>query len=113
MDKPDDTRSNVAADYARAVTGPDTSCCGGPVPKGVIAKRGRRKDTHREVLHGEVPEEPVMVREHGMQLRVDLHRGQKTGLFLDHRRSRRTARRVAEGARVLNLYGYTGGFSIA
>jgi 23S rRNA (cytosine1962-C5)-methyltransferase len=48
-----------------------------------------------------------------MQLRVNLYEGQKTGLFLDHRRSRARIRELARDARVLNLYGYTGGFSAA
>lgn len=69
--------------------------------------------TRVELAAGTDPEGLVEVREHGMRLPVDLRRGQKTGLFLDHRDSRRTVRGLAAGARVLNLYGYTGGFSIA
>jgi 23S rRNA (cytosine1962-C5)-methyltransferase len=79
----------------------------------LLVKRGRRGDTTVEVVHGQVPDAPIEVHEHGMRLLVDVHRGQKTGLFLDHRESRRTVRRIAEGMRVLNLYGYTGGFSLA
>lgn len=79
----------------------------------LLVKRGRRGDTSVEVLRGEVPDAPIEVEEHGMRLLVDVHRGQKTGLFLDHRESRRWVRQAAEGMRVLNLYGYTGGFSIA
>ncbi len=79
---------------------------------GLLAKTGRRGSTEVRVIHGEVPEE-LEVEEHGMRLLVDPYRGQKTGLFLDHRESRRQARQLAEGMRVLNLYGYTGGFSIA
>jgi 23S rRNA (cytosine1962-C5)-methyltransferase len=56
---------------------------------------------------------PMQVREHGMLLLADLLRGQKTGLFLDHRESRLAVRRLARGLGVLNLYGYTGGFSVA
>lgn len=81
--------------------------------EGLLMKTGRRADKRVEAIHGNVPDEPVEVLEHGMRLMVDLWRGQKTGLFLDHRESRRVTRRVAEGMRVLNLYGYTGGFSIA
>ncbi|HJL18216.1 MAG TPA: class I SAM-dependent rRNA methyltransferase [Sandaracinaceae bacterium LLY-WYZ-13_1] len=81
--------------------------------EGLLLKTGRRGDTRVEVVHGRVEDEPIEVHERGMRLLVDVHRGQKTGLFLDHRDSRRTVRRVAEGMRVLNLYGYTGGFSVA
>ncbi|MCB9596615.1 MAG: class I SAM-dependent rRNA methyltransferase [Sandaracinaceae bacterium] len=79
----------------------------------LLVKTGRRGETRVEVAHGHVPDALVEILEHGMRMPVDVHRGQKTGLFLDHRESRRTVRRVAEGMRVLNLYGYTGGFSIA
>ena len=80
---------------------------------GLMLKTGRRGNVRVEVARGQVPDEPIEVLEHGMRMLVDVHRGQKTGLFLDHRESRRVARTIAEGTRVLNLYGYTGGFSIA
>ncbi|MGE0788302.1 MAG: class I SAM-dependent rRNA methyltransferase [Sandaracinaceae bacterium] len=80
--------------------------------EGLLVKTGRRGETKIELAHGEVPEE-IEVREHGMRLIVDPYHGQKTGLFLDHRESRRTVRTIARAQRVLNLYGYTGGFSIA
>lgn len=38
MSDSDTIRSNVSADYAKAVTSPGSGCCGGPVPKGVVAK---------------------------------------------------------------------------
>jgi 23S rRNA (cytosine1962-C5)-methyltransferase len=79
----------------------------------LLVRTGRRGEKQVEVVHGTVPDEPVEVEEYGMRLLVDLFRGQKTGLFLDHRESRRIVRRLSEGMRVLNLYGYTGGFSIA
>jgi len=79
----------------------------------LVMKTGRRGDTRVEVVHGSVPDAPIEVLEYGMRMLVDVYRGQKTGLFLDHRESRRRTRRIAEGMRVLNLYGYTGGFSIA
>jgi 23S rRNA (cytosine1962-C5)-methyltransferase len=80
----------------------------------LLIRTGRRGAKKVELAHGQVPEdEPIEVLEHGMRLKVDLWRGQKTGLFLDHRESRRIVRTISEGMRVLNLYGYTGGFSIA
>lgn len=79
---------------------------------GLLVRTGRRGQKHTELAHGEVPGE-LEVEENGMRLLVDPWRGQKTGLFLDHRESRRTVRALSEGMRVLNLYGYTGGFSIA
>lgn len=79
----------------------------------LMVRTGRRGAKKVEVAHGVVPDEPIEVVEHGMRLLVDLWRGQKTGLFLDHRESRRMVRTLSEGMRVLNLYGYTGGFSVA
>lgn len=66
-----------------------------------------------ELLWGEAPAGLVTAREHGMLLRADLLYGQKTGLFLDQRESRLRVRTLAKGLRALNLYAYTGGFSVA
>lgn len=62
------------------------------------------------VLAGEVPE-TVEVSEGDVRLRVDLHRGQKTGLFLDQRENHLAARRYARG-RVLDGFCYDGGFAL-
>ena len=77
--------------------------------KGVV----RRVDGELEVLAGEAPPPEVTVREHGLRFLANLREGQKTGLFLDHREHRRRVRDLADGARVLNLFGYAGGFSVA
>ncbi len=82
-------------------------------PEAILVRRGRGEQKKTELARGTMPDGPVAVREHGMLMSVDLVRGQKTGLFLDHRESRKRVRQLASGASVLNLYGYTGGFSIA
>lgn len=64
-------------------------------------------------LVGDDPPVHIDVREHGMRLLVDVRRGQKTGLFLDQRENRALVRQVSRGRRVLNLFSYTGGFSLA
>jgi 23S rRNA (cytosine1962-C5)-methyltransferase len=82
----------------------------------LLRRSGRGEHKQVELVFGELPQAPVEIREHGMQLLVDLLHGQKTGMFLDHRPNRaRTRELVATGSapRVANLYGYTGGFSIA
>ena len=53
-----------------------------------------------------------LVREHGLEFRVDFGGGQKTGFFLDQRENRRLLREVSRDARVLNAFSYTGGFSL-
>ena len=79
-----------------------------------ILLRRRTPDGARiEVLDGAFDDDLRDVRERGMTLRADLRRGQKTGLFLDQRESRARVRGIARGLRVLNLYAYTGGFSVA
>ncbi len=81
-----------------------------------IVRRKRRGDAagdqRTEVLFGELPP-PFVVRENGMKLEVDLAAGQKTGLFLDHRDNRSFVRGLSLGRRVLNLFSYTGAFSVA
>jgi 23S rRNA (cytosine1962-C5)-methyltransferase len=88
--------------------------------RSLLRRSGRGEDKRVEVVFGELPTAPIEIREHGMRLLVDLAHGQKTGMFLDHRPNRLRAREliaglVAAGAtpRVANLFGYTGGFSIA
>ena len=51
--------------------------------------------------------------EHGLNFRVDVEEGQKTGFFLDQRDNRQRVRALAQGREVLDGFCYTGGFSIA
>ena len=53
-----------------------------------------------------------MVLENGNRFIVNWTEGQKTGFFLDQRENRSAVGRYAAGRRVLNLFCYTGGFSI-
>lgn len=68
-------------------------------------------DRETREAFGEVAGE-LEVRENGLRFVVDLRRGQKGGLFLDQRDNRAEIGRRARGLSVLNLFGYTGGFSI-
>lgn len=63
------------------------------------------------VLWGEAPEQ-ITIREKGIRFRVDPWRGQKTGFFLDQRENRALVRHLARGARVLNCFCFSGGFSV-
>jgi 23S rRNA (cytosine1962-C5)-methyltransferase len=51
--------------------------------------------------------------EYGLNFRVDVEQGQKTGFFLDQRENRQRVRELAAGREVLDGFSYTGGFSIA
>jgi len=63
-----------------------------------------------DVLHGVIPDS-VVVNEGPVEYAVDLHRGQKTGLFLDQRENREAAVRYAHG-RLLDCFSYNGGFAL-
>jgi 23S rRNA (cytosine1962-C5)-methyltransferase len=65
-----------------------------------------------EWLVGEAIDERTLT-EGGLRYRVDLGRKQNNGLFLDMRYGRDWVRANAEGKRVLNLFAYTCGFSVA
>lgn len=53
------------------------------------------------------------VLEYGMRFKVDFATGQKTGFFIDQRENRNLVEKMARGRKVLNLFCYTGGFSVA
>lgn len=72
----------------------------------------RRVGRERKWIGGPPPE-AVRIREGEATMEVDLRRGQKTGLFLDQRENRRLVGERSAGLRVLNLFSYTGGFSLA
>jgi 23S rRNA (cytosine1962-C5)-methyltransferase len=55
---------------------------------------------------------PVAIRELGVSFLVDVLKGQKTGFFFDQRENRQYLREMSQGSRVLNLFSYTGGFSV-
>jgi 23S rRNA (cytosine1962-C5)-methyltransferase len=61
-------------------------------------------------IHGEGGE--IEVKEYGYSFIVDPITGQKTGFFLDQRENRKLLAQYAKGKKVLNMFGYTGGFSV-
>ena len=62
-------------------------------------------------LWGITPEEHEIV-EAGNRMLINFYEGQKTGFFVDQRENRRLVGSLSEGKRVLNTFGYTGGFSL-
>ena len=61
---------------------------------------------------GAKPDGPVLIVENGLRYGVDLAEGQKTGFYLDQRENRRAAARYFRGRRVLDMFCYSGGFSL-
>ena len=86
-------------------------------PRGIYEKSTsflRKKEGMGEVKAHRYGEEmpKVIIRENGLSFAVDLERGQKTGWFLDQREMRQLVRQISRG-QVLNVFAYTGGFSVA
>lgn len=50
--------------------------------------------------------------ENGLQFNIDWLKGQKTGFFVDQRENRRLLETLSKGRTVLNMFCYTGGFSV-
>jgi len=69
-------------------------------------------DSRMEQLLGE-PVEEWLISENGLRYKLDLGIKQNNGLFLDMRYGRRWVQEQARGLRVLNLFAYTCGFSVA
>ncbi|HDR68061.1 MAG TPA: class I SAM-dependent rRNA methyltransferase [Bacteroidaceae bacterium] len=88
---------------------------------------GERVDTIYNKSDGTLPEKPGIgkrseflldnreeniVVENGYKFMVNWVDGQKTGFYIDQRENRRMAGAWSNGRRVLNMFGYTGGFSV-
>jgi len=65
-----------------------------------------------QVLSGDPPAQPPIFLESGLRFEADVLRGQKTGFFLDQRENRRRVEELSAGRDVLNVFSYTGGFSL-
>ncbi len=82
---------------------------------GVVIKtrqRGKADEVAHEVV-GEEPPERVCACETGVPFELHLRRGLNVGLFTDMRLHRAALAPLARGTRVLNLFSYTGAFSLA
>ena len=61
-------------------------------------------------IHGSTEEDVAI--ENGLKFHVDWLKGQKTGFFIDQRENRSLLEHYAKGRSVLNMFCYTGGFSV-
>jgi 23S rRNA (cytosine1962-C5)-methyltransferase len=89
---------------------------------GVYVKRRPRGDLRTmpttevapaEPIAGDPAPSPLTVTERELRFDVELADGLSSGLFLDQRDNRALIRGLSSGARVLNLFSYTGSFSVA
>jgi 23S rRNA G2069 N7-methylase RlmK/C1962 C5-methylase RlmI len=78
----------------------------------VFFKRRRRQRGATQHEHLAEQRYEITVREGNLQFIVNLSDYIDTGLFLDHRITRSMVRDAADGANFLNLFGYTGAFSV-
>ena len=87
-------------------------------PEGIVLRteKGVLEDEGLEladgVLRGSLPEDPVIVREHGLKFLVDLRAGQKTGFYLDQRLNRPRVAAYASGRRAADVCCYSGAFAL-
>jgi len=82
-----------------------------PIQRVVLKSRERRHDKdqyEKQSDQGKL----VSVHENGLTFLVNLTDYVDTGLFLDHRNTRRMVRAEAAGKRFLNLFAYTGSFTV-
>ena len=102
-----DRRRELIADILERVCAPRGIYLRGDAP----VRRKEGLPLENGVLRGEVPD-TVVVHENGLAMEVDVKRGQKTGYFLDQKENRLAVRRYCRGARVLDCFCNSGGFSL-
>jgi 23S rRNA (cytosine1962-C5)-methyltransferase len=73
---------------------------------------GRGEPGDGSLIWGDPFDGKVRFLENGLRFETDVYRGQKTGFFLDQRDNRARAERYAKGKSVLNMFSYTGAFSL-
>jgi len=78
--------------------------------KGVTAAEGLQ--IRDGLVWGTAPDGPIFIEENGIRFGIDLAEGQKTGFYLDQRENRVAAARYFKGRRVLDMFCYSGGFSL-
>ncbi|MFI5194276.1 MAG: class I SAM-dependent methyltransferase [Chitinophagales bacterium] len=84
------------------------------VPAGKMVIRTRQRKAGRLDQYQKLDDEKqfIQVEEQGLQFKINLTDYLDTGLFLDHRITRNMVRQAAAGKKVLNLFCYTGSFSV-
>lgn len=83
------------------------------LPLDCVVLRTRQRGSAGEALVGELPDQPIAFLENGLRFTAEVVNGQKTGFFLDQRDNRALVERLAGGCRMLNLFSFNGGFSVA
>jgi 23S rRNA (cytosine1962-C5)-methyltransferase len=98
----------------------DVAGAAGPEPERVVVRMSRRARSvagpgapvDGTVVEGSPLDGPVPFLENGLAFEAEVARGQKTGHFLDQRPNRARVGALAAGARVLDVFSCTGGFTV-
>ncbi len=79
-----------------------------------VVEKMRRHSQQKglQKISGAEAESRLAIQEHGARFWVDIERGQKTGFFLDQRENRKYVQETSKGKSVLNMFSYSGGFSV-
>ena len=65
-----------------------------------------------QIVHGELKNEVIVFKEHGINFSANVIHGHKTGYFLDHRANRKRVGELSKNKTVLDVFSYAGGFSV-
>lgn len=84
-----------------------------PKHASVLSPAERQLRTPSHAVRGKDAPPEFLVKENGLGFWVRLGDGLQTGLFLDQRDNRKRVREVSGGLSVLNLFAYTGAFTVA
>ena len=68
--------------------------------------------TDGNIISGNPIENEIIFKENSLKFAVDPIKGQKTGFFLDQRDNRKKVSELSKGKSVINVFSYTGGFSL-
>jgi 23S rRNA (cytosine1962-C5)-methyltransferase len=80
----------------------------------IVRETGSARDAGESKIQNPKSEiEAVPFLENSLRFLADVSGGQKTGFFLDQRDNRSRLRALSSGRRVLNLFSYSGAFSVA
>lgn len=78
----------------------------------VLARKQEGLDVLEPIVRFGAVDAPVPFLEAGLSFIADVLNGQKTGFFLDQRIGRLSVQRLAKDKKVINLFGYSGAFSV-
>ncbi len=108
--KSDDTlpfKAEIEGEKTGYLVGPTVS-----IANGLSAEGGVSESPERPAQRSYSDSGLFWATENGLDFRIDWLRGQKTGFFVDQRENRALLERYAKGKDVLNMFCYTGGFSV-